>query len=641
MGKNNELNVAFCVNNAYTNHLIVTVYSLLKNNSRAKIRIHVLSSDITRDSQEAIRSVVSSNKRASVVFHVIDKSLFSDMTITMDYITVETYYRLIMPEILKDVRKVLYLDADILVVGDISSIFTVLKKDSLAAGVPDIYLDSDNEYKEVIGLGREEAYINAGVMLYNLELMREENTSHALLESAKKLEHKYQDQDALNDVMKGRVVALDRQFNYQVKDVQYAQIPDEPQLILHYSGSKKPWNRDRPYDAFSTLYDQYKLEASRLVYSTVKNIKYGLLKYSTDNVGDNVQGIAARRFLPQVDYYFERDNMDATKTQPGEAVKVIINGWWGDGPENWPPLDQNLDVLPISMYVEDRIQDEFKKPRSIQLLNFNGPVGARSRGTEKFLKNNGVDAYFSGCLTLTLIPDSRVKKQDYILAVDVSDEVYQKMREQTDRRIIRFDVMRHVTEDVQEQYRMAEYYLYLYQSAHCVVTTRLHAMLPSIALGTPVLFINDILDDDDVRFSGLSNLAYNLSSKDYIKNPKKYNIDRPPKNSKEYMTIKRELEKRCEAFTGFDDKSSYLSSDVAGLLSDINLQQALLSGLDEMGKLRHIVGRLNNELSHKVHHVEELAAEVERLNSVLDTIHQSTSWRVTKPLRAVGRRIRR
>lgn len=633
MGKHKELNVAFCINNAYTNHLIVTIYSLLKNNNKAKICIHVLSSDMTRHSQEAIRSLVSSSSQASVAFHVIDKSVFSDMTITMDYITIETYYRLIMPEILKDVGEVLYLDADVLIVGDISPIFTVLKQGHLAAGVPDIYLDGDNDYKEVVGLSREDTYINAGVMLYNLKLMREENTSRLLLESAKKPKHKYQDQDALNDVMRGRVVALDRQFNYQIKDVRYDVIPDEPQLILHYSGSKKPWNRDRPYDAFSTLYDLYKLEASRLVCRSVKNIKYGLLKYSTDNVGDNVQGIAARRFLPRVDYYFERDNMDATKTLPGEVVKIVINGWWGDGPENWPPLDQNLDVLPISMYVEDRIQDEFKKPRSKQFLNFVGPVGARSRGTERFLKRNGVDAYFSGCLTLTLIPDARVKKRDYILAVDVPDDVYQKMREQTDRRIIRFDVMRHITDDVREQYRMAEYYLYLYQSAHSVVTTRLHTMLPCIALGTPVLFISDILGHDDVRFSGLSELSHSMSSKAYIKNPLKYNIDTPPSNSKKYLSIRKKLEETCTKFTGHDSKRSYLSTTVSELLSDESVHEAFMKGLDEMGKNRQELARAKVELAHKTNHVNELASEVEHISAELERIRSSFAWRATKPLR--------
>ena len=38
-----------------------------------------------------------------------------------------------------------------------------------------------------------------------------------------------------------------------------------------------------------------------------KKVKYALYKYSTENIGDEIQSIAARRFLPQVDYYIDRD----------------------------------------------------------------------------------------------------------------------------------------------------------------------------------------------------------------------------------------------------------------------------------------------------------------------------------------------
>ena len=640
-----QLNIAFSINNNYANHLIVALYSLFKHNKHLHVHVHILSSDLSSVSKEAVTRLVSNFKLVKVSYHNVDVKDFKDMAITMDYISLETYYRLRLADILPDgIEKVLYLDADILITGDVGKIFEASLNNYYVAGVPDIYLDNDHDYKKFINTS---LYINAGVMLLNLSLIRRDKLTETLIKAATNAEHRYQDQDAVNRVMSGKIFALERRYNYQIKDKQYNEIPEADLAVLHYSGSLKPWNRDRIYDEFSALYDQHKLEAAKIVAESNPHVKYGLLKYSTDNVGDSIQGIAARKFLPQIDYFFERDNMDATKTSPGETVKVIINGWWGDGPENWPPLDQNLDVLPISMYVEDRIQKEFQKPRSKMVLNFFGPVGARSRGTKKFLSGIGVDSYFSGCLTLTLNAEKSVKKRDFVLAVDVSDEVYNTMIEQTERKVIRLGVLRPLTNNIEEQYKMAELYLYLYQSAHAIVTTRLHTMLPSIALGTPVLFLNDILGHDDVRFSGLSELAHNLSSADYIAAPQDFSLDKPPKNKQDYLRIRKELEQRCQAFTGHMGTNGYFRhTSLESMPTDPDLIQALVGGYSEAGDLKEASDKLQVILGHKENHIKEVIAELgilkdaqKKLQADYANMEQSLSWRMTSPVRHVVQKV--
>jgi hypothetical protein len=285
------------------------------------------------------------------------------------------------------------------------------------------------------------------------------------------------------------------------------------------------------------------------------------------------------------------------------------------------------------MYVEDRIQAEFKKPRSRAMLNHFGPIGARSYGTKKFLENIGVDSYFSGCLTLTINPDKTIKKQDYILAVDVSDEVYESMRKQTSRRIIRLGVLRDITTDVEEQYRHAEFYLYMYQSAHAVVTTRLHAMLPSIALGTPVLFVNDILDDDDVRFSGLAVLAHNARSEDYIKNPNLFKLDTPPKNKKDYLKIRKSLEATCKEFTGYMSEEGFLTKPIDEFIFDPAFLQALLGGASKLGDVIEQRDKYKTKFEHKESHVEELSAELDIARRKYEEIASSLAWKITKRLR--------
>lgn len=56
--------------------------------------------------------------------------------------------------------------------------------------------------------------------------------------------------------------------------------------------------------------------------------KYALFTYSTGNVGDDIQSLAARRFLPQVDYMVNRDYMNDFHLDTDEEIKLIMNGWY-------------------------------------------------------------------------------------------------------------------------------------------------------------------------------------------------------------------------------------------------------------------------------------------------------------------------
>lgn len=258
-----------------------------------------------------------------------------------------------------------------------------------------------------------------------------------------------------------------------------------------------------------------------------KSTKYALLCYNTENVGDEIQSIAAKRFLPRIDYYIDRDHMDSTKfATKTETVKIILNGWFlhkihSSKPYAWPPQNPQIDPLLISMHFRQNDKSLTKtlaSKESIDFLKQHSPVGARDLSTLRFLEQLNVPAYFSGCLTLTLLPSPKIKKQDYILAVDASDEILEAIKKRTDRPIINLSVYRPVNFTFREKFLLAEYWLYLYQSAHCIVTSRLHTILPSIALGTPVIAIEQ--NSDRGRYEGLIDLANHYSAAEFINNPK-------------------------------------------------------------------------------------------------------------------------
>ena len=376
-------------------------------------------------------------------------------------------------------------------------------------------------------------------------------------------------------------------------------------------------------------------------------MKFGLFEYNTENIGDEVQSIAARRFLPQIDYYFDRDNIDATKTD-GEPVKIIMNGWYTHKPENWPPKNPDIVPLLVSMYIEQyanhgKLAKAFINKKGKEYFAAHGPVGARDKATLAFLKQHNIKAYFSGCVTLTLLRDKNIKKQDYVLAVDVKDEVYEKMKQETKRPILRIDTNRCIQMDRAAKFALAEYYLYRYQSAHAVVTSRLHCMLPCLALETPVLAISG---REPHRYAGLIDLVNHTTEEDYLSGKYKYSLDNPKANPERYKTIREKLIKQCSEFTGCDTKNSFFSyGTVDNLLHSIELRTAFSTMTTASFKLEHYMWHYNG-LSQYVKDLEQqnkdLAEENKRLEIEVDKYKNAGIRRAVRILaRSVKRKVKK
>lgn len=334
--------------------------------------------------------------------------------------------------------------------------------------------------------------------------------------------------------------------------------------------------------------------------TTNKNAKFGLFCYDTINIGDEIQSLAARRFLPKVDYYFNRNNIDQTITPANEKIRLIMNGWFiepalDNGRINWPPKNPNIEPLIISMHTSflNGSTDIFKSSESIHFLKTHAPVGARDKATYDYFKSLDIPTYFSGCLTLTLLPDKNIKKQKFILAVDVSEEIYQNILLRTKRPIIRMNTSHINNLSVEARFILAQYWLTLYQSAHCVITTRLHAMLPCLPFNTPVIGISA---RDSERFAGLIELTNHYSETDFIKD-KSINLDKPPKNPTAFRKIRDNLVRACSNFTGYDSKSSYLyGSSPLELYTNPKLIDTFVNSIQNTYASKYIIKDLENTI---------------------------------------------
>ena len=284
-------------------------------------------------------------------------------------------------------------------------------------------------------------------------------------------------------------------------------------------------------------------------------MKYGIMYYKeTDNIGDDIQTYTALRFLPHIDYYINRENLNCFIPSKEELVSVIMNGWFLHNKLAWPPSPY-INPLLTSMHFTclDSIDVGEKYLQGIggEYLKSYEPIGARDTETEKRLNKNGIKSYFSGCMTLTINPFKNIEKKDYICIVDLDDNSSKLVKENTKREIkeITHDLNPNEISKISFKERMenVEELLKTYQSAHVVLTNRLHVALPCIALGTPVILVHKENFEKD-RLGTFLKFVNSYTDKQFANTDVSDLIENPKQNNEEYREIRENLIKRCEEF---------------------------------------------------------------------------------------------
>jgi len=375
-------------------------------------------------------------------------------------------------------------------------------------------------------------------------------------------------------------------------------------------------------------------------------MKYGLMSYKyTINLGNEIQSIASRRFLPEIDCYVDHEKLN--QFDEAEDVKLIMNGFYLDCFDAWPPT-RNINPLLISMHF--RNNDDIKKvlfsDESKDFLNDFGPVGCRDLHSVDFLNDNGVEAYFSGCLTLTLDSGSRKgyddEVEDYIVVnLDNPEDVLPFLKGKTDRKI--YVINQDFQPDyatafpgqigrslynftsyysVEEKFYLAENLLKVYENAGCVITDRLHCALPSLALKTPVLLFNSRQNQE--RFNGLNNLLLTSTIREYKDNYNIFDVNNPPENSDEYLGLRKDLIKRCRKFTGHINDSYYTVRSYNELVD-----KNMLMFSNQAGDTRDYIVNVLKMFEKDQKKIDEQKKIIKKQRKEIEEMKNSNSWKLT------------
>ena len=247
----------------YAPQMYITILSALKSkNTESFYDIFCLLSDrFSAETEEVFFELQNKFENTKIRFIPMNND-FKSQEMQISHISTPTYYRLRMPEILKEYEKAIYLDVDIIVLKDLSEFFNIDIDDYYIAGVKAagyILDEKQQQYCASIGIEDISGYINAGVTLWNLEKIRKDNLCDKLIELAER-NFRSMDQDVINLAFYGKIKILPFRYNLMTK--YYDRILNQRELldkiygkkeideaidspvIIHYADYVKPWSTE-------------------------------------------------------------------------------------------------------------------------------------------------------------------------------------------------------------------------------------------------------------------------------------------------------------------------------------------------------------------------------------------------------------
>lgn len=206
------MKVLYTCDNNYVWLMGISTISLFENNKHIKeLEVYLIGDKISDENNEKLEAIAHDYNRHIIVLNAPDLEI--PTSLVSSRWPKSAFIRLFSDKVLpKEVEKVLYLDCDTIVCGDIEHLEHYEMNGNVVCGVKDCI---SKNYKKNIGLDAQSPYINAGVLLIDLKSLRNKDLSKKIDLYMKKYEKfiNYADQDILNGALKDEIGVLSSEYN--------------------------------------------------------------------------------------------------------------------------------------------------------------------------------------------------------------------------------------------------------------------------------------------------------------------------------------------------------------------------------------------------------------------------------------------
>ena len=236
--------VFYACDNKYAPIATVSMASLLFNTNEF-IDFYILDCDLMPQNRKKMEMLKEKFSNFSIEFIPVDSNARFGYIQLRNYLTTACFARLLIPDLKPSLGKIIYLDCDTIIMGDIQDMYNQDLNGFAIGAVPDpnVYenpIKKQNQYNAAF-LSPDHLYFNSGVMLIDCDVWRRENMLPKLIEAERiTADTRYfNDQDVLNKAFDCNYQVLDVRFNVKSNLITYC--PSDKIVVRHYTGHLKPW----------------------------------------------------------------------------------------------------------------------------------------------------------------------------------------------------------------------------------------------------------------------------------------------------------------------------------------------------------------------------------------------------------------
>jgi lipopolysaccharide biosynthesis glycosyltransferase len=254
--------IVFSSNDYFVPNMSANMQSIMENAKKdKKYCFFVLHKDLSKEYMNLLEEQISVYVNFSISFISVSE-YFDGVNFFMSRgLTVEAYFRLLIPYIFSEYDKILYLDGDMICLTDISVLFDINLDNIMLAAIGDTninghYCAKNSEYLKLHtvlpNLKYPLKYFNSGLILFNTAVFRNSISWNEIVEISLSQNFYCHDQDILNLITDGQILTLPYHWNFMYTDKakylsenlfnEYVEAKKSPKII-HFIW-KKPWERD-------------------------------------------------------------------------------------------------------------------------------------------------------------------------------------------------------------------------------------------------------------------------------------------------------------------------------------------------------------------------------------------------------------